>query len=334
MHMQQNKYILSVGLEDATLNILQKGIDELNGNFKLEQIDSGTEALEKISSGVYPVILAGGFLRDMTGLHLAREIKTQAPNTEVLLIMPSDVNCFNDFEFDSDVDHLLKEPISIAHIQKIVKESFRRGARLMQPPQPEEPLVSQEPEYAAAEPIHNVVEEPKMVIDLESTLSIDSVAHFEEHVQTPDHDDQIHEKLLTLRHSTSSRCVMLLSSSGHVIDCVGDTNRLNVTNVSALIAANYMATSELAKFVGNDSLFKSTYHAGSNYDIFSYGLNEDFLIVSIFDSNSKIGLVRFGIKEVAEPLIDLLNAQQRTFDFSDKNIQSSIDQELDKLFAG
>ncbi len=332
MQNQQDKNILLVGLEEETVNSLQNGIDELPGKFKLDRVASGTKGLEKISSGIFPIVLVGGFLQDMTGLHFAREAKSVNKNIEVGLVIPVDMTCFNNFEYDDYVDYLLKDPISIAFVQQIIKDSFRRGVRLMQAHVVNEPSI---PEGNDIELSLNVMPSDEVQkIEPGTTFEISNLPSETELMNSAGPNDLIHEKLLGLRHSTSSRCILLLSSSGHVIDSIGDTNRLNITNISALIAANYMATSELAKMVGNNSFFRSTYHAGTNYDIFSHGLTDDYLVVSIFDSNSKIGLVRFGIKQVSDSLIDLLEAQQRTFDFSDSNIQSSIEQELDKLFTG
>lgn len=332
MQNQQDKNILLVGLEEGTINSLQNGIDELPGKFTLDQVATGTKGLEKIASGVFPIVLVGGFLQDMTGLHFAREVKAVNKNIEVALVIPINMNCFNHFEFDGDVDHVLKDPISIAYVQQIVKDSFRRGARLMKANVDLEPVTPQDDKVESE--LNMTPSEDFQQIELGTSLGLNNLSVEPELTSSAAPNELIHEKLLALRHSTSSRCLMLLSSSGHVIDSVGDSNRLNITNISALIAANYMATSELAKMVGNNSFFRSTYHAGTNYDIFSHGLTDDYLIVSIFDSNSKIGLVRFGIKQVSDSLIDLLEAQDRTFDFSDSNIQSSIEQELDKLFSG
>lgn len=148
-----------------------------------------------------------------------------------------------------------------------------------------------------------------------------------------DQTSQISRELQELKTNTSCHCVLLLSSSGHVIDEAGEASLAQINNISALIAANFMATLELAKLIGNRSPFKSSYHAGEDCDIYTKGINDDFLIVTIFTSKIKVGLVRFLVNQTIDVLAPLVNDSLFAVDFSDSYLNGSVQVELDQLFA-
>ena len=136
-----------------------------------------------------------------------------------------------------------------------------------------------------------------------------------------------------LRINTNARCVLLLSASGHMVELAGNGKDLEISSVSALVAANFMAASELAKLLGNDSVFKSSYHEGLNYDIYAHDVDGKFLIAVIFGPESKAGLVRFYVNKTIEELPTLLTEDLFAVDFSDSDISESIQDELDELFS-
>lgn len=337
---QANK-ILIANTDSSMSKHIYEGIKELGSQYAIDIVEFGTEAIEKAAEQRYPLLITGSFLPDMTGFNLARSIKFDNPETEILLITPNNPQNFGDLANMSEIDHLIQKPISIAQIQYLVKKVFKRAHKTT-------PSVVHS-NYVEA--VEAVAFEPFDSCELDSfeleALELDSFepAEFiEPKAQVPAFKQslfetgttgsatEIYETLQQLKQNTNGRCAMLLSSSGHVVECVGDSDRLDVANISALVAANFMATLELAKLVGNSSLFKSSYHAGLEYDIFSYGLNNDYLLVVIFDTNTKVGLVRFCVKEISEALISLLQSNTFSIDFSDSQIELSVQQELDKLF--
>ena len=148
-----------------------------------------------------------------------------------------------------------------------------------------------------------------------------------------DSHSPLYQPLETLRIHTNARCILLLSSSGHMVELAGDGNDLEISSVSALVAANFMAASELAKLVGNDSVFKSSYHEGLNYDIYAHDIDGEFLIAVIFGPESKAGLVRFYVNKTVKELPALLTDDLFSVDFSDSDISETIQDELDELFS-
>ena len=119
-------------------------------------------------------------------------------------------------------------------------------------------------------------------------------------------EQAVQEYLVELQNNTGAWCTLLLSSNGYPISEVGQTNSLNVANVSALIAANFIAAAELANLLGNhNSVFKSSYHEGEDYNIYAYKVNADLLLTVIFGAEKKPGMIWFYTKQIAAEILPL-----------------------------
>ncbi len=147
-------------------------------------------------------------------------------------------------------------------------------------------------------------------------------------------DKKIHESLTSLRVHTGAHCVLLINSSGYPINVIGPTEGLDITAIGALVAANFLASVELANLLGShNSVFKSSYHEGNDYNIYSYDINGDLLLAVIFGSGSKPGVVWFYTKQTATKLASLaINQSWSQITFDDDNFRTALDVEFDKLF--
>jgi CheY-like chemotaxis protein/predicted regulator of Ras-like GTPase activity (Roadblock/LC7/MglB family) len=117
----------------------------------------------------------------------------------------------------------------------------------------------------------------------------------------------VYEQLHTLQTNSGVRCVLLITANGRTIQVVGQTEGFEVTEVSALVAANFLAAAELAKLLGNQTIFKSSYYEGATYNIYAHDVNEKLLLALVFDAKQKPGSVWFYAKQVASSLAQLLN---------------------------
>lgn len=149
-------------------------------------------------------------------------------------------------------------------------------------------------------------------------------------------DNTVYEQLKTLHVNTGAWCVLLISSGGYPVGVVGQTTNLDVDTVSALVAANFMAATELANLLGSDaSIFKSSYHEGDSYNIYSYDVNGELLLVVIFGAGSKPGVVWFYTKQTAAELAEFIPTKPETFTFADEDeVDAALDQDFDDLFGG
>ena len=113
--------------------------------------------------------------------------------------------------------------------------------------------------------------------------------------------------LKVLQANINARCVLLLRSDGYPVHVVGQTSNLRVPNISALIAANFMSAGELANLLGNQRVFKSSFHEGDDYNVYAYNVNGVFLLAVVFDANRKPGVVWFYTKQTAVALAPMLS---------------------------
>ena len=122
----------------------------------------------------------------------------------------------------------------------------------------------------------------------------------------------VYEQLRTLQNNAGVRCVLLITADGHPVKVVGQTDDFEVSSVSALVAANFLAAAELAKLLGNQTIFKSSYHEGTNYNIYAHGVNEKLLLALVFDAKQKPGSVWFYTKHAATALAQLMSQASLT----------------------
>jgi CheY-like chemotaxis protein/predicted regulator of Ras-like GTPase activity (Roadblock/LC7/MglB family) len=117
----------------------------------------------------------------------------------------------------------------------------------------------------------------------------------------------VYEQLRILQNNAGVRCVLLITTDGRPLQVVGQTAGFEVASISALVAANFLAAAELAKLVGNLTIFKSSYYEGENYNIYAHDVNEKLLLAIVFDARQKPGSVWFYTKHAAVTLAQLLS---------------------------
>lgn len=205
---------------------------------------------------------------------------------------------------------------------------------------------------------HGFIEKPFSVTEIreivrravDQTLQKASSHKNEEHLVEP----SVHKYLKELQGNTGARNVLLINTDGFPIEVIGAKETLDVTSVSALVAANFIAASELANLLGNRSIFKSSYHEGSDYNIYAYYVNDNALLVVVFGAESKTGAVWFYTKQTATALVNVLAsrspenfrsyhealaAQKESSEVTNilpsaDEMKTAISAELDNLFGG
>ena len=142
----------------------------------------------------------------------------------------------------------------------------------------------------------------------------------------------VSEVLQSLRTNSGARCVLLLSVTGYPVEVVGSAGNAELHSISALVAANFVAAEELARLLGNASIFKSSYHEGPNYNIYSYAVSEDLLLAVIFGPESRPGAVWFYTKQAAAHLVPLATEQPSSTARVDDQLIAAVGEELERLF--
>ncbi len=98
---------------------------------------------------------------------------------------------------------------------------------------------------------------------------------------------------------------ILIDEAGNVIVSSGNVNGVDTTSLAALAAANFGATAQIAKLLGEED-FSILYHKGKKDNIHFSKIGMDFILVTVFTDDIPLGLVRLRVNQVAQELLDLL----------------------------
>jgi len=105
--------------------------------------------------------------------------------------------------------------------------------------------------------------------------------------------------------SSLAHSVLLIDRSGQLIAQYGDTPGIDILSLSALTAANFGATAEIARILGEEE-FTLLFHKGKSENVYFTALGEHVIMVTLFDDKTSLGLIRLRINQIAEELSQTL----------------------------
>src|SRR3989337_1969817 len=105
--------------------------------------------------------------------------------------------------------------------------------------------------------------------------------------------------------SSLAHSVLLIDRSGQLIAQYGNTMDIDILSLSALTAANFGATAEIAKILGEEE-FTLLFHKGKNENVYFSAIGEDVILVTLFDDHTSLGLIRFHINTIIDELSKIL----------------------------
>jgi predicted regulator of Ras-like GTPase activity (Roadblock/LC7/MglB family) len=115
---------------------------------------------------------------------------------------------------------------------------------------------------------------------------------------------RIEQSLDKMLSSSGAHCALLIDRSGQLISSSGDPSTLDVIALSALTAANFGATSEIARLLGEDE-FALLFHKGKNENVHFSKIGAEFIMVTLFDDRTTLGLVRLRTEKVVHELREI-----------------------------
>ncbi len=120
--------------------------------------------------------------------------------------------------------------------------------------------------------------------------------------------DRIHASLRGNLIDAGVQSVILIDTAGNIISSVNNKDRRNnidIYSLAALAAANFGAMSSMAKIVGENE-FSLLFHKGKKENFYFSKVNDDFLLINIFNNQISLGLLRLKVAKVIEDLLDFL----------------------------
>lgn len=152
-----------------------------------------------------------------------------------------------------------------------------------------------------------------------------------------DHElDTITNALNKLMSDTSATSVMLLDKSGQVVSSQGTSTKRNATSLGALLAGAFSSSRHVAELLGEKD-FRTIFQQGVHENIYTTMVEDQWLLVIVFDRLTHIGLVKVLSKRASEDLgrtLERVRADTNRQKSSVLNIQfrSSVEDTIDLLF--
>ena len=139
-----------------------------------------------------------------------------------------------------------------------------------------------------------------------------------------------------LMNDTNATSVMLIDKSGQVISTQGTGARRNTTSLGALLAGAFSSSRHVAELLGEKD-FRTIFQQGVHENIYTTMIEEQWLLVIVFDRLTHIGLVKVLSKKASDELgrvLERVRTDTTRTKSSVINVQfrSSIEDTIDLLF--
>jgi predicted regulator of Ras-like GTPase activity (Roadblock/LC7/MglB family) len=145
--------------------------------------------------------------------------------------------------------------------------------------------------------------------------------------------------LQELLKNSNATSVLLLDKTGQLISSVGEPPEFDMHSFASLCAADFEANAQLAKLIGEKD-FSTLYHQGSNESMYLARVENNIILVVLFDKRTTLGLVRLRTKKavdnletVIRQLYDKLEYENEEVSEFDEEFAAEAELEIDTLFS-
>jgi predicted regulator of Ras-like GTPase activity (Roadblock/LC7/MglB family) len=145
--------------------------------------------------------------------------------------------------------------------------------------------------------------------------------------------------LQELLKNSNSASVLLLDKTGQLISSLGDPPQFDMHSFASLCAADFEANAQLAVLIGERD-FSTLYHQGSNESMYLARVENNIILVILFDKRTTLGLVRLRAKKAVDNLETVIRRlytkleyeNEETTEFNEEFVQQA-EMEIDSLFT-
>jgi len=142
--------------------------------------------------------------------------------------------------------------------------------------------------------------------------------------------------LMRLMNDTNATSIMLIDKSGQVVAVQGTSTRRNATTLGALLAGVFSSSREVAKLL-DEKDFRNIFQQGVQQNIYTSMVEEQWLLVIIFDRSTHIGLVKVLSKKACDELGRILERVRNDTTRAKSSVlnlqfRSSVEDTIDLLF--
>ncbi len=132
---------------------------------------------------------------------------------------------------------------------------------------------------------------------------------------------------------TKVRAVIVINTAGQVLFKRGMMKSDNfIQSLGALSAGIFNATISIAKLLG-DRYFDNVSQEGKKINLFYNAVNEDTIILSVYDSNAIIGVIQVMSKQLSAKVLSLMEdeVKRKSGEFDDE-YKDEVENLLDNMF--
>ena len=111
-------------------------------------------------------------------------------------------------------------------------------------------------------------------------------------------------ELRELLEKSDATTALIIDKGGFLITSQGDARQFDLTTIAALASGAYLANQTIANLV-HETTFNSTYQQGEKFSMFVICVDDNCLLVIIFQAQVSVGAVKY----FAIPAVDRIAAQ-------------------------
>jgi predicted regulator of Ras-like GTPase activity (Roadblock/LC7/MglB family) len=145
--------------------------------------------------------------------------------------------------------------------------------------------------------------------------------------------------LQELLKNSNSSSVILLDKTGQLISSIGEPPQFDMHSFASLCAADFEANAQLAVLIGEKD-FSTLYHQGSNESMYLARVENNIILVILFDRRTTLGLVRLRAKKALDNLETVIRRlygkleyeNEENSEFNEEFVQQA-EVEIDSLFT-
>ena len=145
--------------------------------------------------------------------------------------------------------------------------------------------------------------------------------------------------LQELLKNSNSSSVILLDKTGQLISSLGEPPQFDMHSFASLCAADFEANAQLAVLIGEKD-FSTLYHQGSNESMYLARVENNIILVILFDKRTTLGLVRLRAKKALDNLETVIRRlygkleyeNEENSEFNEEFVQQA-EVEIDSLFT-
>jgi len=145
--------------------------------------------------------------------------------------------------------------------------------------------------------------------------------------------------LQELLKNSNSSSVILLDKTGQLISSLGEPPQFDMHSFASLCAADFEANAQLAVLIGEKD-FSTLYHQGSNESMYLARVENNIILVILFDKRTTLGLVRLRAKKALDNLETVIRRlygkleyeNEENTEFNEEFVKQA-EVEIDSLFT-